>query len=999
MGIMKSATNRFDSLGENELWDFFSNINHNYLIYHNYIVEKREFDFLLIDNENAIFIIEVKGILAERINAIKGNTIYYNNARKKIQNPRNQANRYKNNLLNKIGKNIFIIPVVAYPYISEKEFFDKEMNLLSARNETILLEDIENYERIKFFIKNLLDEYKNRNDLCTSLISQNEIVEVRALFETKIEIEDEPYSININNKDDNIISEIEEKKNVEKVEIFSILLCKNNFDVDELYECWESGAKVFLFSENKDLIKKFKEYIKIQIYNGKIKKDISTSKGIYNLSITYVENINKDFEIINGENLSEYDAILNNFEKDYKFNYQQYKVIHSSLDKDVIVKASAGTGKTYAMVSRILYIIIINKYNENNFHEMIALITFTNKATDEMKKRLEEEFKKYFLITNKLKYLKMMSMVNIMCITTIDSFFTDLIKNNASKVGYGLNISLKKSKVLYKKFIEDEINTRMEKSEEFKKSIKFYWDYDLINKIYLLSDKLDSKNILIEKIILDFDSEEYLIKEIVDIIVKVRQNTRLYLEERNMMLLSDVANKLNTMLNNFDDTSIPFKYIFIDEFQDTSNLQIDIFGKIKKNSKPIFFLVGDIKQCIYRFRGADHQSFDKISDELNLNEEDHEYIINYRSSGKLIEKFNRGFKKWNGIFENTKVTGGFEIDLEPIICKKYSDSIFEKEILAYLSEIFDKYKEKTLDNPITIGILVREGWQVKKIVNILRYDYQHVLITETNKYLYNIDSTIDLYKLLQAFLNSSSKKHLYNLLTTSYLNEKLDKKYIEKNKYYFYTEVFPKFEEYLKDFTKKPVLAVIQEIINDVKPWNNYSEDNAKKLFYKRNLEKIIEEIVFNFDVDYLALDKIVAILGQRIKTRFPSEVSFSLENENVIIHCNTIHKAKGLEYDYVMLPYVGAINFGTKKGLSFYVDKDNKIQFKFELKAFDQGNQKKSLKTKNYNIKDTEREMVIEEEKRLLYVALTRTKKQLVYFNKINAKSNETYKKYIEEL
>ena len=85
-------------------------------------------------------------------------------------------------------------------------------------------------------------------------------------------------------------------------------------------------------------------------------------------------------------------------EKIPAFNAAQYRVEHAGIDSNIVVKASAGTGKTTVMVDRILY--LMHMVPDLNMSE-IFMITFTNEATNQMNDRLQEILlKKYSLTRN-----------------------------------------------------------------------------------------------------------------------------------------------------------------------------------------------------------------------------------------------------------------------------------------------------------------------------------------------------------------------------------------------------------------------------------------------------------------------------------------------------------------------------------------------------------------------------------------------------------------------
>ena len=89
------------------------------------------------------------------------------------------------------------------------------------------------------------------------------------------------------------------------------------------------------------------------------------------------------------------------------------------------------------------------------------------------------------------------------------------------------------------------------------------------------------------------------------------------------------------------------QFMFVDEFQDTDDSQIESLLRIAQILDYKLFLVGDIKQCIYRFRGAEEKAFDQ----LGISENPDKWLEfslrrNYRTDKYLLDIFNRSFTKW-----------------------------------------------------------------------------------------------------------------------------------------------------------------------------------------------------------------------------------------------------------------------------------------------------------------------------------------------------------------
>lgn len=123
-----------------------------------------------------------------------------------------------------------------------------------------------------------------------------------------------------------------------------------------------------------------------------------------------------------------------------------------------------------------------------------------------------------------------------------------------------------------------------------------------------------------------------------------------------------------------------------------------------------------------------------------------------------------------------------------------------------------------------------------------------------------------------------------------------------------------------------PVLVVLKTIFETLQPWNKYSDDLDKQRFYKSNYELLIEKIIKSYSVDYLTLTVIANAVQINILTKQQELARTTAEDESGIkFLCTTVHKAKGLEYGTVILPFTGqAIDNLQKANTDVNYSRDN---------------------------------------------------------------------------
>ncbi|MBQ8446768.1 MAG: UvrD-helicase domain-containing protein, partial [Clostridia bacterium] len=234
----------------------------------------------------------------------------------------------------------------------------------------------------------------------------------------------------------------------------------------------------------------------------------------------------------------------------------------------VLVLAGAGSGKTRVLTSRIAYLV----EEKNVPPQAILAITFTNKAANEMKERLSK-------IVD----------VSRSWVCTIHSMCVRILRAYAEEVGISQNFSI---------YSETERNNIIKKSFQ-------ECDFDDEKLLKLVKYHIGNAKML------GFDpdryAEEYAGEHEIDDIVKVYRRYQKHLHENNALDFDDLLNETRNLLKTNDDAreqlSGRFRYILVDEFQDTNAVQYEIIRYLA-SSHGNLFAVGDDDQSIYGWRGA-----------------------------------------------------------------------------------------------------------------------------------------------------------------------------------------------------------------------------------------------------------------------------------------------------------------------------------------------------------------------------------------------------------
>ena len=266
----------------------------------------------------------------------------------------------------------------------------------------------------------------------------------------------------------------------------------------------------------------------------------------------------------------------------------------------LLVLSGAGTGKTRVLTSRFVYIV---KNLNFDFNRIIA-VTFTNKAANEIKERVNKSLEKN---------------IESPWIGTFHSIFAKFLRKHAHLVSLKSNFNILDS-------------------EDQKKLIKQVLEYCKVSKevsenIYLN----EIQNLKDEKIFPDDKNKilKYSSLENIDDIYKLYQQR---LIEINAVDFGDILLHSYHILVNHKDIqenhSNFIQHILIDEFQDTNLLQYDLI-KLLLNSNKNLFCVGDDDQSIYAWRGAKIENIINFPNEFNCDVV--RLTKNYRSNNAILE--------------------------------------------------------------------------------------------------------------------------------------------------------------------------------------------------------------------------------------------------------------------------------------------------------------------------------------------------------------------------
>ncbi len=589
---------------------------------------------------------------------------------------------------------------------------------------------------------------------------------------------------------------------------------------------------------------------------------------------------------------------------------ESQKEAASHIDGPMLILAGAGSGKTKTITTRLAYMI-----GEVGIPAINTLtLTFTNKAASVMKNRALD-----LLNSNENPLL-----------CTFHKFGLLFLKLHIERLGRKNNfiiIDNDDSKKILKELINDDKTSPhhiLQFISHFKNESKSV--QDIFNDLELLKDN-EIKHQALQKIAIYY------------------QNYQEYLLKHNFVDFDDLLLLTNTLLENDQnfakDQSSFYRYITVDEYQDTNALQYKILKNLCCVHENIC-VVGDDDQSIYSWRGA------KIENILNFQSEFSNVKLvkleqNYRSVGMILKAAN------NLISHNKKRLGktllctkdeGEDVQILSSDNEKIESALVAKKIKGLLSAGIYAGEIAVLFRINALSRSIEEAFMKEKIpyklLSGMRF-YERLEIKDLICYLrilINPNDDLSFKRIINRPKRSIGEKALQNL-----------EDYAQKRKISLF-EALCESDGGVGIFSLKKAQNEAKKFIQNIYKLREYSElkkmiENFEELFALKEfyaLQEDGDERVLNIDEFYASIKEKIKEEPQTTLEDILSEISLLSDQDGIegeCVYLMSVHASKGLEFDHVFI-------VGLEEGF-------------FPLNESD-----------------------IEEERRLAYVAITRAKKCL---------------------
>ena len=1065
-----------DNWGEDyfikKLMEYFDD---SYVIYRNRPIFGAQFDVCLLVPKIGIIIFEVKAWKADTIKEVRnGDSIVIKTldketgiTREKEENPTSQARGYvykmRSKIRQKTGKTPLVYDMVCFPNLSKSDYESKGVESVCEYETTILKEDL--ISRAAFYAKMNLGMKNHKGALKHSSTFGSELMfRVRQIFETDLKIED----LNIKNTD---FVEDCEMPNKSAYSIFAYIPrnSKASNRINDLAKEYSLGTKLYLIVEDKSELETVRNCIDSIIFekglvtdgldleidfSGKRKnysKNIGDNYMVFNCSAYLVSSVGVSvdyFVVIDGRISSPIqEKVMKVADSQCNFNFAQYRIEHADISKNIIVRAGAGTGKTFTMISRIAYICHTQNCAMKEMANRIVMITFTDDAANQMEDKIKKHFNNYYLLTGDTDCLAFINQIEGMQISTIHSYAKGIIAQLGFEFGYGSELRITSGDYKRKQIIAHTIDKYIVEHQK-----KYGNDYVkrlgmpvyLINKYILnMLTRLHNQSIDVEKLTADNfgrvvgDTTEFH-ELLATVVPQIEIEFGSCLKEENKIHLNNMMSMLNACIGNEKNVKRLIKlqsgrpqFMFVDEFQDTDDVQIGALTKIAKLLQYHLFVVGDVKQCIYRFRGAKENAFDQLEYQNNDDWEEFSLSKNYRTDKQLLDLFHNTFadmgKKRVDNEQLLLYGNGDEISSDRLVgtrhynvglaAKDFYKKIMIMEEIQRVPAVFEEVRrqinlikqtelnmgKRLKGKDREIAILVRENWQAETIKKAGK-QFGFEVVTNTGGDLYMSEPALDMLTLANALLHYDESDYLYAFVSSNFIGGGMSKarmyaireaekktgwkkskradtsqskdlqQMINRELSVAEDERWKDWNSVIRSLRTVPMLQVIRKLYYVLKPWVNYGQDSKlKQDNYRLNVDLLFEELINTVNMDSLTINSLVDVLTSNIVSQKNVDSRIpDVKNEDIIIKCVTVHKAKGLEYGSVILPYCSSsINVMKRTDMNVSVINEDGLRVGYQIKVPNDGG---TLVFQNEFFDESmEKNERMREEARILYVAMTR--------------------------
>lgn len=544
----------------------------------------------------------------------------------------------------------------------------------------------------------------------------------------------------------------------------------------------------------------------------------------------------------------------------------------------LLVIAGPGSGKTMVLTLRIAK--IISESSDDSFR--VLGLTFTNKAADEMKSRVAA---------------MMPESKNRVVLNTFHGFCAEVLRNHGSYVNVSPNFS-----------IYSDTKDLQELLKDIAKDLDSVVDlnrYDIKNMLPIIQ-------YLQRELVPPTSSLEGYIQEanIRDVVSQVYRAYFAKLKELNVLDFESLIFKANELFQNFEFIAkhyrMIYKYICVDEFQDTNHAQYQLIKSITQNQFNNVFMVADDDQLIYQWNGASHRRIQEFINDFSA--ETIQLPDNFRCPPKVVQLANNLIVHNKGRFKNK----------EPLRARKLVEDNGKTVRVFKFSTVEDEIdwiatniKERFLLEKGEFAVIARSNKLLQKIYEKLQKNELPCVITK-RKNQFESAHFYWLHSILRLANKRNDEKYLTEV-TTSFeyitdlsvntdevmaLSNASDGDYLRG--FYRYIENKGIEGNYLRTILiylieGKDFIEFIKQSLEWLSSYLSELDDDIHGLFDEERevWKQFIDNVYLHHGYDPITLSTFLQEMDLTSKQR---------ESKDRCVQCLTIHASKGKEFNHVYL-------------------------------------------------------------------------------------------------
>ncbi|HOJ70889.1 MAG TPA: exodeoxyribonuclease V subunit beta [Syntrophorhabdaceae bacterium] len=442
-----------------------------------------------------------------------------------------------------------------------------------------------------------------------------------------------------------------------------------------------------------------------------------------------------------------------------------------------------------------------------------------------------------------------------------------------------------------------------------------------------------------------------------------------------------------------------YRAILIDEFQDTDPIQYEIINNVYKQGDTVVFIIGDPKQSIYSFRGADVFSYMKAARDAHVR-----WTLekNYRSSERLIKAINTIFEGTQDPFlfnelqfipvrsgdpdkqGDLKIRGKPDTSplkiwfLERTEDKKFINAPEARNAIynATADEIVrlvtmgDRGEIQIDDRPLSakdIAILVRKNREAIQMQRALNRVNIHGVIYSSDS-IFASSEAKDILYIISAINEPGDESRLKAAMITDIVGLKADELARMTEDERQWNEYVERYESYKNLWIRNGFINMARQLLSQekVKARLLSMPQGERRLTNVLHLIELIHKACVR---QRLSIEGAIKWLENKIEKEGASqaeEYQLRLETDEEAVKIVTIHRSKGLEYPVVFCPLTWGQTGSDKKDIVMFHDEKNNYSLKIDIKTNPEESSNKHMEIER-----------LAEDIRILYVAMTRAKKR----------------------